>query len=508
MTQRTNLRGGATLGLIAILAVIAAYQLDLIGHVAYAVEKGRIKADREALTEVSSRDISLLESMSNAFNVVAEVVKPSVVNIRTTSKLEGASWTRRLRSVPWGGTNHPPITGAGSGVIFDERGHIVTNNHVVDNADRIEVSLSDGRRFRASVVGTDRMTDLAVIKIDADRLHPAKFGDSDKAAVGHLVLAVGSPFRFDQSVSQGIISAKGRSGVGVDIEYQDFIQTDAPINPGNSGGPLVNIRGEVIGITTAIATENGGYQGVGFAIPSNKAHRIASKLITGRPIVRGYLGVKIENLDYDAAVAIGLDKPRGAKIRGLEEDGPAKAAGLMPDDVIVSVNGRPIESSTDLQECVASLEPSSKAKFEIIRNSQRKTLTVTIQRQPENFALRSGRWAPWRDEGDDELYELPDDVLHFSSLGFGAVTLSPQLAGRFRIRDTQNGAVIVTIDPAGDAYAAGLRVGDVVTAVNKRKINNASELEQVLTPEVLRQGVQIQVHDSDGTRHVGLKIQN
>ena len=329
MTIRFALRRRlAVMLVIAILAAVS-FHADVPGRLAYALERGRLRADREHLDELNSADVAALEQISHAFGVVARVVKPSVVNVEARAALDyPEDEIRRLftnRGLPI-----PLNRGTGSGIILDEQGHIVTNNHVVSGAEVLDVTLADGRVFRAEPVGADPKTDIAVIKINADRLHPARIGDSDRVEVGNLVLAIGSPFRLGHSVSHGIISAVGRANVTVGIDYQNWFQTDAPINPGNSGGPLINTRGEVIGINTAIATDSGGHQGVGFAIPSNTVARIAEQLKTGEEIKRGYLGVGIQPVPPKWADAYGLEEPGGVFINGVGENTPAAEAGLNP----------------------------------------------------------------------------------------------------------------------------------------------------------------------------------
>jgi serine protease Do len=255
------------------------------------------QSDRDALAD--------LDRLSHAFTLIAQAVKPAVVSIKA-SAVNGAVNDELKRLFGENSFQPIPTTGTGSGLIIDEEGHIVTNNHVIADADVVRVTLADGREFRANVVASDPMTDIAVIKIDADRPRPGRLGDSDAAEVGNIVLAIGSPFKFGHSVSHGIIIAVGRSEVDVDIEYKNWIQTDAPINPGNSGGPLINTRGEVIGISVAIATDSGGHQGVGFAIPSNTVVRIADQLKLGKKVVRGLLGVAIQPVDTKTASAYGL----------------------------------------------------------------------------------------------------------------------------------------------------------------------------------------------------------
>ena len=401
-----------------------------------------------------------------------------------------------------------PKHGTGSGVIIDEDGYIVTNNHVVENAKAIPVTLADGRTYRAKLIGTDPGTDLAVIKIDADRLHPAQLGDSDRVKVGHLVLTIGSPFRFGHSVSHGIVSALGRSDVTVDIDYQNWIQTDAAVNPGNSGGPLINARGEIIGINTAIATESGGHQGVAFAIPSKTVRYIANKLKTGKRIVRGYLGVAIEPVDSKTASAYGLSEAGGALVSKVSKGTPAERAGLQAEDIILAVDGERVGTREGLQQMIAAVEPGTDADLLVWRNGKKINRIVRIEPQPEGFSPTGSLDAisrPDPAENDDETKEKDNQISEssreprsnhkrFDALGFEAATVSPMLSKRFKLdKRVQNGAVITWVDPTSEAYAARFRPGRVITRANGRRIRNIRQLEQALTAESLAKGIRIRL---------------
>jgi len=498
---------------LAIVAIAAAMvHFDVIGHVAYALERGRIKADQEHLTRISSQEVAALEGLSRAFNTVASVIKPSVVNIR--AKLKGdEEAAERMRRFFGNEFTIPPSysEGTGSGVVFDDQGYIITNNHVVGNAERVDVTLADGRQYKAKLVGADRMTDVAVVKIESNRLHPASFGDSDAVKVGDMVLAVGSPFRLDQTVSHGIISAKGRNVESLDIDYQDFLQTDAPINPGNSGGPLVNIHGEVIGINTAIATENGGYMGVGFSIPANKVRRIAEQLISGKKIERGYLGVSIAEVAAGTIEAMGLEYPQGAQIEEVLKGGPAGRAGLAYGDVILEVDGKPIANSRALTEAIGSTAPNSRVRMKVWRDGITLELEVTVGQQPEGFSTRPGRrLVPerLRDEAPDDDQAASDETVEVTRLGeFGlAVTaLTPELAERLDLKGVNNGVVVVRVDPTGDAWHAGLRPGDVIVQADRKSVRGIKELKSVLTRQAVSQGVRITVRTSAGSRSLVLR---
>jgi serine protease Do len=500
------------------LTIISA--ANLFGSPAYAVDKARAAPNVAHLADAADDDLAFLDRVSQAFNRVATTVRPSVVSIQSRSKTGEAPWHRDIRrrlqpDIPDDDLPNFSV-GAGSGVILDAQGHILTNHHVVHGAGRIDVTLADGREFKAGIVGTDRMTDVAVIKINARDLHPARFGDSDLADVGHLVLAVGRPFGFEHTVTHGIISAKGRNDVGVGIDYQDFIQTDAAINPGNSGGPLINTRGEVIGINTAIATATGGSQGVSFAIPANKARRIAARLITDGRIVRGYLGVTIQPPDEVLASRAGLEAPRGAVIGSTSPDGPAAASGLKPNDLIISVGDREVRNPTELQELIASTPPGETVKVLVWRKGQRQTLDVTVGKQPEGFRTRG--FLPSAEEPlDEEIQEDEDDEVEqprtmvgeeIEPLGIRVATVSPELIARYSLRGVENGAVVTWADPIGEGFSRGLRPGDVIIRVDSERVRNVADLTRLLTPEALAEGVRLTVKDPrSGNRYVGIRIE-
>jgi serine protease Do len=277
---------------------------------------------------------------------------------------------------------------AGSGFIFDStNGYILTNNHVIAEGDSYVVRLPDKREIEARLVGNDPQTDVAVLKIDADKLTAATLGDSSQLEVGDWVLAVGNPFGLlEQTVTAGIISAKGRRGLGLS-NYEDYLQTDAAINQGNSGGPLVNLNGEVVGINTAIFSRSGGYQGIGFAIPINQAKTIATKLINGGKVVRGWMGVEVKDLTAAEDKRLGLPENTGAIVEGVYLRGPAQQAGLLPGDVLLSLDGKPVHNSSDIRDIVAEMDPGSKVELEVRRKDETKKLSVTLGIQPKDWGL-------------------------------------------------------------------------------------------------------------------------
>jgi len=269
----------------------------------------------------------------------------------------------------------------GSGVIVDDQGTVLTNYHVVEQAQEVKAALSDGREVRARLLGADRRTDLAVLRVDQDSLPHAVMGDSESLQVGDIVLAIGNPFGLGETVTMGIVSAIGRGSLGL-ADYEDFIQTDAAINPGNSGGALVNTRGEVVGINTAIYSRSGGYQGIGFAIPSNMARDVLESILKNGRVVRGYAGIAVQNLTPEIARAFDLSETRGAVVASLDPDGPAASAGLQRGDVIVSFRGKPVTSDNDVRTQLSRLKPGDRAAMEIVRDGRRREVAVVLAEPP------------------------------------------------------------------------------------------------------------------------------
>lgn len=324
-----------------------------------AYEAGRLETVRESLANTPRG------AFESRIRDVAKVLRPSVVQIMPMR------FVRTLNEFGQAVEGVQPA-GVGSGVIVSKEGYVLTNNHVVRNSQRVEVKLADGRRLVAKVVGTDKETDLAVLDLDAEGLVPAKLGDSDALAVGDWVVAAGSPFGLEQSVSTGIVSAFGRSRVGV-ANYEDFIQTDAAVNPGNSGGPLVNLDGEVIGINTAIASRSGSYNGISFAIPSRIATRVLEQIVENGRVERGWLGFYIQDRPGNA---------KGAVVQSVITNGPAQAAGIKPGDVILSIDGQAVHNSKDLIFLVADLVANQKAKVAVERGGRKVEIEATIGSRP------------------------------------------------------------------------------------------------------------------------------
>ena len=399
------------------------------------------------------------------FSSIVEANKAAVVNITVSATEKAAA---AMSPFPDSGGDDPfsqffrhfqvPAPeqhkrGLGSGFVVGEDGLILTNAHVVDGASQVVVKLADRREYKAKVLGVDKLTDIAVLKIDAKGLKPVKFGDPSKVRVGEWVLAIGSPYGFENSVTAGIVSATSRALP--DGTYVPFIQTDAAVNPGNSGGPLFNMRGEVIGINSQIYSQTGGYQGLAFAIPINVAAKVEQDLVQHGKVQRGRIGVGIQELSQPLAESFGLPRPSGALVGSVDKSGPAAKAGIQPGDVLLSLNGTPIESSSELPPRVADLRPGSKASFEVWRNGAKKTVELTVGE------LKS----------DDVASNASPAAGHGGRLGLAVRPLTQD-----EKQQAELASGLVVEQASGPAAEAGIREGDVILAVNGRPVKSIADL--------------------------------
>ena len=408
---------------------------------------------------------------SSMADVTAKAV-PSVVNVSTTTVAMRSSspyWSDPFFDQMFGGRQQQERYGhsLGSGVIVSSRGFILTNNHVIAHAKEIKVSLHDGRDFKATVVGTDPHSDLAVLKLKGSfgRLTPIRFGDSSKMRLGDVVLAIGNPWGVGQSVTMGIVSAKGRSNLGIE-DYEDFIQTDAAINPGNSGGALINMRGELIGINTAIASRSGGYQGIGFAIPTNMAKPVMDSLIAHGKVTRGWLGVSIQDIDQNLADALHLDTTRGVLIADVMQGSPADKGGMERGDVVVRIGDHPTNNATQLRTAVGGARVGTAEQVEVIRDGHHKTLSVVLGQEPSRPSLAQ------RGSGVQGAPGAP------TQLGLKGAPLTRAMRSRYHIpRGLTRGVVVTGVESSGIAAGIGLQTGDVIVSVNRHEVRTPHQLD-------------------------------
>jgi serine protease Do len=432
-------------------------------------------------TECTADDLALLKRASRAFSDVAKQAIPAVVFIQVEKVVEvgggaqgpylndpfnffGDDFLERFfggrpqRGAP---QRRRQVMGQGSGFLISKDGYILTNNHVVGDADRILVTLHDGREFTATRIGSDPKSEVAVIRIEGDDFPFVGLGDSDALEIGEWVIAIGNPFGLSETLTVGVVSAKGRSNIGI-AEYEDFIQTDAAINPGNSGGPMLSLDGKVVGINTAIYSQSGGYMGIGFAVPINMARAIKDQLVATGSVVRGFLGIQLnpQEMDEDLAASFGLPRTGGVLVAEVIPDSPADRAGLLAGDIILELAGEPVSNSGAFRNRVALLEPETQVELRVFRNGKEIDLNVTIGTlSGDGVALGAERTA--------------------ETIGLAVQDLNAELARRFGF-DYDQGVIITGVEPGSAAARAGLRPGFVITAVNDSAVLNTQDFYDAL----------------------------
>ncbi|MEZ6065335.1 MAG: Do family serine endopeptidase [Planctomycetaceae bacterium] len=494
------------IGACGLAAVAAGSSLWGTGH-------GLTRAE----TPAPSAAIASAQDLSTAFRRASETVIPSVVTIRSVQTASTLRTPGQQGELPEGFPDDlspllkrffgddlsgvqprlelrspqlPQKQGTGSGVIIDSKGVILTNNHVA-SAGEVRVTLHDGREFEATEVLTDPKTDLALIRIEgAGELPAAKLGDSDILEIGDWVLAIGAPFGLQETVTAGIISAKSR-GVGI-TETEDFLQTDAAINPGNSGGPLVNLRGEVVGINTAISTRGGGSDGIGFAVPINLARWVSDQLATTGTVQRAFLGVGIQQVTSDISRQLGLTTVQGALISDVQSGSAAEQAGLTAGDVVIEFDGRPVDSPRKLQNLVERANLGEKHSVTIVRDGQRRTIEVDLQQRQDTIAA------------SDTSVTRRTPTSQFDELGLDVSELTSDIASQLGVQDV-SGVVITDVQPGSIAATVGLEAGMVITRVGTRPVQRLTDFHEATQDANLDDGVLLLVRTSEGSRFVVLK---
>lgn len=451
-------------------------------------------------------NIQLLEKSAKAFSSVVKKAEPAVVNVRVEKK-EGVGPDNQFNPFNdpffqrfFGPSfKHPSIPqspeqfksqAAGSGFLISEDGYILTNNHLIDKADKITVRMEGGQELAGKLIGTDPQSDVALIKISDGRKFPyLPLGDSDQLEVGEWVIAIGSPFGLDSTVTVGVVSAKGRSRMGIN-EYENFIQTDAAINPGNSGGPLLNIYGEVIGINTAIFSGSGGYMGIGFAIPVNMAKTIKAQLLARGKVTRSWLGVAIQDMTAELARSFKLKEKSGALVTEVSKDSPAAKGGIKQGDLIIRYDGKPVADVTDLRNRVAMTPPGSKVDLTLIRDGRQEELTVKVEEQPADMTAQAG---------------TPRQQQLFQKMGMSLQDLTPELASRFGYEMGQ-GVLIAGVAPGSPASLARIEAGSLIEEVNRQPVHSLKELQQVLEKSSSAEDVLLLVRSGNRSYYVVLGV--
>lgn len=440
-----------------------------------------------------------LKQTGKAFASVAKGASPAVVFIKVEKSVEQKSsqlpfndeFFKRFFGQPMPGPQpqNPNqqkrmVQGQGSGFIISADGYILTNNHVVGEADKISVKLLDGREFTATIIGTDPPTDVAVIKIDAKNLPILPLGDSDRLDVGEWVLALGNPFGLSHTLTAGIVSAKGRNHVGIS-DYEDFIQTDAAINPGNSGGPLIDLEGNVVGINTAIFSQNGGYMGIGFAIPITMAKSIYTQLIDHGNVSRGYIGIKIQDITPELAKSFKLPDTKGVLVAQVMPDTPGEKGGLKQGDVIIKLNGETLDTVAPFRNKVAMTAPGTKLDLVVLRDGKEKKLSIKTEKMTPEAAQDVSR---------------PEKA---EKLGLTVVPLTKELADRYGFKD-EKGVVVTQVEPESESSRAGIKPGMIITEVNRKEITGIKDFQQAME-KLEDKPILFLVKDQQGSRFIAVE---
>ncbi len=454
----------APLGWVAALLLLA---VGFSGGLIIAGGGGQSEADFQTVVTTPAAIASPDAPEMTSYADIAAEVMPAVVNI-STDKVVDSDWQhpflddplfRRFFGQPRGDGQERIERSLGSGIVVSADGYILTNNHVISKASKIRVTFEGNQEFEAEIIGSDPQTDVALIKIDTHDLPHVRFGDSDNLRIADQVMAIGNPFGLGQTVTMGIVSALGRS-IGL-IDYEDLIQTDATINPGNSGGALVNMRGEVIGMNTAILSRSGGSQGIGFAIPSNMTAHVLESLRKHGKVERAWLGVTIQPVDQSIADYYGQEKPRGVLVSNVNENTPAEKAGLLEGDIILTVDGEEVNSISHLRNIISLSPVGEKVRLDILRDGMEKRVAVTLDELPPPDQIASARNL---NEEDDEGIE-----------GVTVQNLTPQRRRMVNIPDEVHGVIVVEVNRRSNAAQEGLEVGDVILEVDKEMVGNLND---------------------------------
>jgi serine protease Do len=439
------------------------------------------------------------QQTSKAFTAVAKKAIPGVVFIKVQGAVDqeeyvdggptpfdqfGDDFFRRFFGTPYKNQPKAPPIGQGSGFLVSADGYVMTNAHVIKGAEKITIVLNDGKEIDATVVGTDVQTDLAILKIEGKNYPFLKLGNSDAMDIGEWVVAIGSPFQLEASLTVGVVSAKGRQNLRI-TDLEDFIQTDAAINPGNSGGPLLNLDSEVIGINTAIVSRSGGYMGIGFAIPSNMAKNVMTQIIDKGSVSRGYMGVSLQPIDKGIAEAFGMDKAEGALVSEVVKDSPADKAGLKQGDVILELNGTTVKSVAGLRNDISLMEPGKKIVLKVNRKGQTLTIPITLGTASSAMVASSN------------VYQ---------KLGIEVETLTPERSKQMGLSTFDEGVVITKVKPGSPSALAGLRPGFIILAINHKKVSTITEFNDSLADLEVKKRVLILVRHGNATRFYSFKV--